>query len=188
MHDTYTSRNAEDFRQRYIGCFGWFIPESKKEIPVYLDRIKENTLFFTGLDGVPYHTYVDSGVQFKFASMRKAIYSGLDGKVYYLQRQPARQWRRGICQGNTSMYLLTDSGAMDVAIDLESMSNILNCEVKNSNVLSEQFAVVAESVYLYNIVIGYCRLGTIKLKKGYEMFTQDILDAVRDSKLNFKVE
>lgn len=192
MLDTFSMANAADFKARYVNCFGWFINKENKEIPVFLDKIRETTLFFSGMDGVPYHTYADAGVQFKFASIRKAIYQGLDGKLYCLQRHPARQWRRGICADNTVMYELTEKGRSAKHITLDSMANILNADQskRSKHILSDMFAIVGSSVFIYDTKIGGFdpETGTITLAAKMQVFLQDVMDACRNNGLTYKVK
>ena len=185
-----TSSNYRDFHQRYRGTFGWLLNKGK-EIPVFIREVTEAAVTFQGLNGEDYFAYADKDVMFKFMPLKRRIVIGVDGEVYAIARRPARQWRRGVCADNTNIYRLTAAGPAGCRVDINGVKNLITDDPRPKDALkqklSDQFAIVGSVVYLYEMAMGSFTDGTIKIKKGYEAFAQELRDAIRDNKLNYKV-
>jgi len=194
MLDTLTVANYRDFHQRYRGTFGWLLNKDK-EIPVFIRDVSETTVSFQGLSGEEYFAYADKQVMFKFLPLKRRITMGADGTVYSISRRPARQWRRGVCADNTFIYKLTHAGPTGCRIDVGTIANIINGsseKVANKQVvlLSDQFAIVHNLVYLYEYAIGRLdgTTGNITIvDTKFDQFKQELRDLIRDNKLNYKV-
>lgn len=189
MYDSLTKDNWRDFSQRYRGTYGWYTPESGKPIPVHITQVNEENVQFQGLDGGEYMALADKGVKFKFMPFNRKIYIGKDRNAYTVSRRPARQWRRGVCSDNTIVYQLRDGGARAVGIPVAMKVLMLEeGESLTSGVkLSDHFALIGNSVFLYENLIGTTVNNDIGLLNEYSMFKQELRDAIRDKQLNYKV-
>lgn len=102
MRDSPTSENWGDFSQRYKDTYGFLLGESAKKVLVRVDNVSEDSVRFVDDSGHEYFARVDAGVQFEFIPVDMGAYNVRKG-VLLVNRQPARQWKRGICRNNTSI-------------------------------------------------------------------------------------
>ena len=185
MKDTFTTENARDFNARYVGSYGLYVDEARgTKIPVYLKTTEGATLYFENLDGVEFHTRANSGITFEFMQMTRKLYPALDGHIYYVCRRPARQWTRGVSDNNTQAYRLCNHGPSPVSINHKLIKSLLSPDAKTADgniLLSDQFAIVDNIVYLYNNVIGeyYKSKSRIELLSNYSEFKVELEDALR---------
>jgi hypothetical protein len=109
MFEKFTSADAEDFRQRYLGTFGFF-RQGNKKVLVQLNKIStdrnQKVVEFKDKDGSSYLLYADSkdeSIGFEFLPPKMEYHNGDDGRSYSLRRIPHRQYLRGICDRNTQI-------------------------------------------------------------------------------------
>jgi hypothetical protein len=200
MLDTLTSRNHQDFRQRYGGTFGWFHYEGKK-IFVYVDNANDSQVTFTDSKKTPYVVYRDSGYQFEFLPVTRGWYNTLKG-AYYLSRIPARQWHRGIYAGNTRVYQFTDT-LRNQTCSMEILSEVFENQItvekaleqyylkeRPAVALTKHFALGGDRFYFDDQVVGSVDIsnGDITIKLSEPVIRQEILDAIRRNNFGIKVE
>lgn len=194
MHDSLTSANWRDFSQRYQGTYGWLC-NNNKEIPVLIESVSESMVVFKGLGGEEYFTYADRDVKFKFMPLnRQLVLGGNTGSLYYISRQPARQWSRGICANNTRIQQLHANGRITsrdvnntIMDDILKASKENNQTVGNITLLNNMFAVCGGFVWLYNQAIGTYENGVITMGANSSVFAQELQDTLRDIKSNILV-
>lgn len=185
MKATLTSDNYRDFNQRYAQSYGYFIKSNGERLPVYMTDVNESAAYFQNLDGVEFSANCNSGVEFEFTQIARRIWLGFDGNLYCTSRVPRRQWQRGISNGNTSCYKLTKKGPVGIDITHNVMKNLMFNQgvnvIGNNILLSEQFAICGEIVYLYTMCIGSYKPENkaIILDEKYKMFMQEISDAAK---------
>ncbi len=194
MLDSLTSDNWRDFQQRYQGCYGWVLTNNK-EVPVYVSRVTDTAVTFTGLSGEEYFTYANKDVKFKFAPLNRRLVIGASGELYYIARRPARQWSRGVSESNTLISRIRGSRATPAGITPEIMSDILSGTTSkvtkgtvgeiNNVLLSDLFAISGNILYMFNLSSGTITGDVINVSRP--LFMQEVVDAVRDSKLSYKV-
>jgi len=109
MFEKFTSKDSNDFRQRYQGTFGYFIGKGKRTL-TRLDNIvcdgRNSYVEFSDRDGVNYLLKPDSedqGMGFEFIPPKAAYFNTKIGNPRLVKRIPARQYQRGICDRNTSI-------------------------------------------------------------------------------------
>ena len=185
MFEKFTGADANDFRQRYQGTYGFFLKGGKR-ILVSLDSITTEDVKqvnFSDKDGVKYRLRADSeddSVGFEFIPPRNSYHNTTQG-TFLLRRTPSRQYSRGVCDRNT---VICTAGGHQVSVNFEYLS-LLFGEVlsprsiiekikegqwpyERSVALSSQFAVHLDhnTVYCLGLGIGTASLdeGTIKVK------------------------
>ena len=191
MLDTLTPENWRDFSQRYARTFGWYTKESGEKVPVYIHEVHEGHVVFHGLDGREFEGRAGKGVAFQFAPLTRRLHVGNDGYVYVINRRPARQYSRGISPNNTFIYRLTGSGLKTIPVGTASMKILLADEgtkITNGVKLSKAFCLIDRVLYAYECVVGSLVNNTIFLNADTKSLVQEVRDAVRDSKLTYKVE
>lgn len=190
MLDSLTKDNWRDFSQRYRGTYGWYTPEIGKPRAVYITNVSEEMVQFQGLDGNEYHALADKGVKFRFLPFRKKIFVGQDGAAYVAVRRPARQWRRGICNDNTLVYMLRPDGAraVPIATAVKQLMSEEGSKLNKGVKLSDNFAIVGTIVYLHEHMIGGIVGNHITVLNEYRLFKQELRDALRDNSLSYIVE
>jgi len=158
-------------------------------MPVFIDNVDGQILHFSDMDGSPFHTFADKNVVFKFHQLRRSLYVGRSGKLYYIERRAARQFQRGVCHANTRAYVYSPErrSFLETRVNHALMADLMFPADKFTHgvKLSEQFAIAHDTVFLYIHPVGQVVGNQIVVIN--KNFTQEIRDAVRDNKLSFEV-
>lgn len=179
MFEKFTGPDAQDFRQRYEGTYGFFI-KGDQRILVRLDSINTEDVkqvSFSDKDGIKYKLRADSdddSVGFEFLPPKNSYHNTLEG-TYLLKRIPTRQYSRGICDRNTSIQ--TVSGRV-VPVDFKYLHQLFGknpspkemlalvqspaWKFERSIALSSQFAIQLDNSRLYCFSL---RIGEVALTK-----------------------
>ena len=141
----------------------------------------------------------DADAEFEFLSPVKKLFS-IDDAIYVIHRRPARQFQRGISSANTLIYdvtkgqntssvsfkRLTQAFAEDGYNVKRRMTEYL-ADKRETVLLSNMLAIAANSVYLYQNIIGTVDKSTQTVKLNDDLFRQEVLDCLRDNEIKFKV-
>lgn len=198
MKDTLTSRNHQDFRARYQGTYGYYVnPDNAQKVPVYVANCNQHKVTFQDIEGRDLFANVDTGIEFEFIPLDRGFFQTINGKVYYLQRVPARQWKRGICYDNTQVHELTNNLRSDVPNLLEVIAKLrpIDCAESwylfNGKVpvaLSKHFAISTEGrLYFYNKSIGTVDHKTDTIKLVNDMLQQELTDLFRRNNISVTI-
>ena len=194
MKEEVVSHSYRDFQQRYLGTFGWCEKPDGTSILVQVSKVTAEKVGFVDEKGGEYWALSDVGNVFSFLPVQRGLYY-YDGSIIYLQRVPARQYKRGICLENTSVNDLTENFRRDVSHDLlqkvfgEQENPTLEKfkELPTRDVLlNNMFAIIRNIVYLYDNAIGTYNVGRITLSN--KLFKQELDDVIRDTRLNLFVD
>jgi hypothetical protein len=187
MKDTPTRYNNQDFRARYEGTWGL-----AKGNLVKIKHVREDKVEFSfgdGEDDEIYSAFVGGGFEFEFTQVPHGWYNLNDKIIVYLSRSPQHQWKRGICNNNTSVHYLK---ATDQLRSMQLTKAALQASFDKSKptsfdvaALSEVFAINKKYVYVFNRLIGYRSDDTLELNNG--LFYQELCDLVRRENYPFKV-
>lgn len=188
MLEKFTSENAADFRQRYEHTFGW-LHTSKKHF-VYVSAVGREQTYFEDEHGTKMNLNLNSPYNFEFIPVTNGYYYSTDNHIYYLQRVPARQWRRGICSANTSM---TTIDGTQIEIDIKNLGSIFKVEnqpyhfeVDIPCALNKHFAITDDHQLKFrNRVIGSREGHTVIVDN---IFYQELVDVNKRTGYKFKVE
>lgn len=193
MKVLYTSEGVHDFSQRYEGTFGWIDRANASSLMVKLTSVTPNTLTFQDKKNIEYYARADRDVWFSFLPVKKGSYLFHD-EIVVVERRPARQWKRGICEENTTIRKL--SGEF-LPVSFEILQEVFdpspNYTVQKFRddgdggcvLLNNQFSIYKDFVYLYSVLIGRYERGTITLDN--DVFLQEIKDICRDKNLSLEV-
>lgn len=193
MKEEVVSHGYRDFQQRYLGTYGWYEKPDGTNILVQVFKVTSEKVGFVDENGGEYWALSDVGNVFSFLPVQRGLYY-YNGSIIYLQRVPARQYKRGICLENTSINNLTEDYRMDVSHallqkvfgwqenpTLEKFKELPARDV----LLNNMFAIIRKRVYLYDNVIGTYN-GRITLSN--KLFKQELDDVIRDTGLNLFVD
>ena len=190
MLESFQSRNAKDFRQRYNASWGYYTIEgSKKRILVQMIAVGEERADFIDEGGVAYHAWADQGVEFEFIPVQKKLFVHND-KLLFVRRNPSRMWSRGVNTQNTLISEVKYGSRVYLSFEViraafEAPPAEINRE-KPAYILSDAFGVQDNVLYVYNEKLGKIKGSTIKLDNN--LFRQEILDLVFKHNLNLTVE
>lgn len=203
MIESPTSTNIGDFKQRYQGVLGWYIPEEgKSKLLVRVTSVNNERVTFSDKNGGSYHAYVDAGVRFEFLPIVKE-WKNTPKSCYFLSRVPARQYKRGICEDNTSIisFNMTTGkyteeqeykGWYEYIYGIYSYNRTIKEDLKDfldgkreCTALSKHFAIGNGHVLLYNTIIGSYSGTNITLKT--DLFLQELTDLCNRNNYPFKV-
>ncbi len=191
MKDTLTRENAHDFSQRYAQTYGWLINENKRDF-VYITEVGGNACYFTKGSDVLYHAVIDSNVFFEFIPVDKGWFNTNDGKLIFLQRHPARQFKRGIAEGNTNAFTPDNrvtklSYKLLSTIFVDGFDNWAHTDLSKIGAISKHFAVTDKegTIMMYNAPIGKFINGVIVLND--DLFKQELQDTLRRKNIDVKV-
>lgn len=202
MIDTPTHANISDFKQRYQGVLGWLNPDKPTEKrAVYVASVGPSKVVFRDSSGNDFYANVDAGVQFEFIPTQKAWYN-TDRNVFLVQRVPARQWKRGICEDNTQINEVFKGTLFHGPLELswrEAIFKIMTDTIdyekatakylkgdRDSVALSKHFAMSGNSLYFYNIEVG--KLDKTRITLSLPMVQQELSDLIRRNSLPFAME
>ena len=188
MLDSLTSLNHRDFSARYNGTFGWYIKDDHQKVLTLITEVDPTRVAFQDVKGTAYYAYANKGSQFEFLPVTRGWFYGKSDNMYLLSRRAARQWHRGICANNTIIYLVRhgDTGMRQVDVEITRLDDIFNHpgkqyrHLKDINcILSKQFAIVQNNLYLYDRVIGKRTQSVLQLNDGAEILKQEIQDVIQ---------
>lgn len=185
MFDTLTSRNSQDFSQRYRNTFGFLIKDGTKKL-VHIDKITDDRVFFSTKEDSDWWAVADQGVQFEFLPVNRGFYNTING-LYFVARIPARMWQRGISHNNTSIVSFKTRNWIQEHPDFNNLTDIFENEVSSQKdfskpvALSRAFAVSRNTLYMFSEAIGTASKTAITLKSAAAMVEQEVNDALRRS-------
>lgn len=191
MKDSLTTSNSGDFSQRYAGTYGWLHLEGKREF-VYVADVDNRRCYFNKAGDVQYHANADTGVIFEFIPVDKGWFNTTDGKLYFLQRRPARQFKRGIAETNTGVF---DDRMRQVKLTYKLLATIFedgfdawsHKTLARPGALSKHFAITDNNgtIMLYDAKIGQVVDGVVVLENN--LFLQELQDTLKRKNMSAKV-
>lgn len=210
MFEKFTSADADNFRQRYVGTFGYFRKGTNKTLVRLEDVVtnRDKVVQFVTASGEKCFLRPDSDddtIGFEFIPPKRGYHNTTDG-AYLLSRIPARQYLRGICSRNTAVRSVYGT-AVDVNFktlellfekpvspleELVRIQGIKKGTAERSVALSGQFAVSldAESIMCLGETIGKASLNENVFKielNDLSLWGVEVKDALRRAGLTGEV-
>jgi hypothetical protein len=107
MFEKFLRANAQDFRQRYEGTYGFYRDEKGKRMLAQLTGITEDVCLFVDARGIEYRLNVDAekDIGFEFLPPRSGYFNTKRGAML-VKRVAARQFQRGVTGKNVAISLL----------------------------------------------------------------------------------
>ncbi len=204
MFEKFLSANADDFRQRYLGTFGFFRKEDGTKLLTRLDTISGRGCSFSDVRGVTYNLEPDSklDIGFEFLPPKSGFFNTAIGTVLVI-RIPARQFQRGVSPNNTALHLLSGKQQEHLPLDFPIMEKIYEKNTTleqafeefkqkktHSVALSSQIALDRARLWVLDEPIGECRYsnGTFKVKlKAPDFWLTETTDAFKATAHPFEV-
>lgn len=178
MFEKFTSAGSRDFQQRYQGTYGFFRDGDVRELS-QLVRVNTDAsppyVEFRGADGRLFYIRADSKHEnrgFQFLPPKSAYYNTEDGVPLLVQRIPARQYLRGVCDRNTQITNMSgDAFPVDfenltklflkkvsIATAVEAMEKVYRDKSAAGIAISQQFAISIPfgRIKCFNATIGRC--------------------------------
>lgn len=192
MKESLTTDNAADFRQRYNGTIGWLTDDHGEKVLVHVTNVDTERVKFLDVSGTAYYANANKGVEFEFLPVKRAWYN-TDESPVYLERVPARQFRRGIHRENTLCYRMYD-GLTPANIDIKVIHEINQPTSRvlkqgSAFALSSVFAVDALSrLYCFTGQIGVVDFAKKQITLSSDLFMQEVRDCVQRNKYDFAVK
>jgi len=194
MLDSLTRNNAEDFRARYEGTYGFLkkTPESPAKL-VHIQGVNRRTVSFVTCEGQEGYVNADSGINFEFLPITRGWYE-LEDRAVFLTRVPARQWQRGISNKNTSAKTFDQSGSLtQEPLGLEMLEKIFVTKPQSNlkgfigkkiqHYVLSKFVVLRDNkvYFLGNHQAGTYTImnGKVKIKLNDDLILQEMSDTVR---------
>jgi len=191
MKDTLTQFNSQDFNQRYRNCFGWLEKSDNEKVLVQITGVTSKQATFNTIKSTGYFVYSDQNVMFEFLPVTRGFIPTKD-KVYLLTRIPARQFQRGISEGNTAIQSLNGRGLQAEGVFLPTLYSIFVEPISyeesfkafmgktNSAALSLNFALTKTTLYFMSRVAGSFDYKT-KTITPVEIIRQEVQDLISRS-------
>lgn len=207
MFEKFLSADAHDFRQRYQGTYGYFTHKEKRTL-CRLDKISTDGprayVEFSDRAGLKYLLHPDSeedNTGFEFLPPKSSYFNTKEGVPLLVTRVPARQYLRGICDRNTSIYNMRNKAQpvdfstlvklFEESIGVkDALAVALASDDPSAGVaLNQSFAICVST---YAIKCFNQQIGMFDYKEGLftvsldspELWGQEITDAFRRAKLN----
>ena len=212
MFEKFTSKDAQDFNQRYRGTFGYFTRRGVKTL-VQINSVGQTGVSFLDKDGLQYLLKPDTeddSTGFEFLPPKCAYHNTTAGIPILVRRIAAKQYSRGICEKNTG---ITTVDGMSYPVDFTTLGLVYNSNVNvkaaydrmlddmdarigapvTGVALSNSFAYSPRTMVLkcFNMIIGR---GTVTREKGFnlvlekpDIWRQEVTDALRRNNLKGKV-
>lgn len=196
MFEKFLSGNADNFRQRYEGTYGFYKVGDKRML-VRLTQISDNRCDFIDEKNIEWNVRADhpDNVGFEFLPPRSQWYNTKDGAMF-THRIANRQFQRGVCGKTLSISVLRGGTMMPARVDFSSLTAIYrdNISVQEALKLGDEksysFAISPlfsldpynHQVRLYEEGIGsYSKSGkkfSFKLNEP-QLWRTEITDALR---------
>jgi hypothetical protein len=198
MLDTFDSDNRRDFGARYINTYGFLKSDDEKHL-VYLEDISDTSVYFRTDDcGILFHAKIDAGVVFEFIQSRRGFYLTNEGEIFYIERVPARQWKRGIARSNTQLMRFNSGAFEGMKLSLKLLGAVLSATEQDlakrqrdasSKVFSRFFACSKDTLYFFTKACGKVdhTNRVITLGPNGEMLMQELSDTIRRNAFEYTV-
>jgi hypothetical protein len=195
MREEFKSDAWRDFKQRYEGTYGWYEKDNGETILVNLRSVEGSAAVFQDAAGVPYTARPDRGNMFQFLPLERSVYNTKDD-VIYCYRVPQRQWKRGLCDANTSFVSLsrftyTAGPTFELLAELFGAPDTTRLSAfkekgEGATALNSVFSIINNQVMCFSHKIGTYQKGIATLYD--KLFEQELNDLVRQHQFPFVVE
>jgi hypothetical protein len=150
MFEKFLRANAQDFRQRYEGTYGFYRDEKGKRMLAQLTGITEDVCLFVDARGLEYRLNVDAekDIGFEFLPPRSGYFNTKRGAML-VKRIAARQFQRGVTGKNVTILLL-----IAASLQLQRMGFSLLESVYEKNVSAKEALAMFQSLETPSVAIS----------------------------------
>jgi hypothetical protein len=201
MFEKFTSAGHSDFKQRYLGTYGFF-REGNKRVLVQIKAIDRNQVSFIDRNKIIYYLNADrdSDIGFEFIPPKTSWYN-VGGDCLLVTRVPARQYLRGLCDRNTSIRgCITGGRPVDFSTLVSIFESTISVEKaaadavdkKTAFAVSPQFAISLQNqkIFCFESEIGTAELDKNKFKIDLnqpDMWATEVRDAFARSNIEMEL-
>ena len=114
--------NWEDCRKYYEHTFTKF--KETGDTIFYIQKVSPDDILAKDINGNEVGIYLDSGYNLDFVLPRKTVYQ-YGAHAAILQRIPAKQWKKGMCAGNTQTLVACPEW-MPISFDIKIIEGFVN--------------------------------------------------------------
>lgn len=196
MFEKFLAENANDFRQRYEGTYGYFVNrESNKRVFAQIRSIdldaRPRMVHFMDARGLDFsvRSDADADIGFEFLPAKSSFYNTAKG-LYYTQRVAARQFYRGIKSSNTMVYKIENGVWNQLRVDFNSLVpifeeclewdklNIKGVNASTNLALSSSFCLSGGNLFVFSDKIGELFGEFIQLNDRGNLFLPEVKKAL----------
>lgn len=194
MLDSLAKQGTRDFSARYRNTIGFYITEKGEKKTVLVTEVEDSRVHFMDALGSVGWANRTPEVNFEFIQLQRQWFNRPGRKLpVLLQRVPARQWRRGICNDNTSANSL-GAAFSRVALDVGLVDELFNKTPDVHQVakdylsgklkamaLNKYFALNQEHLYMFDAPVGNVKKSDtlVEISLTVPMVEQEVLDTIR---------
>jgi hypothetical protein len=195
MFEKFLSANAQDFRTRYQGTYGFYRTPAKNMLCKL--TFVEGNVTFVDKKQMEYTLYPDSqsDIGFEFIPPRSSYYNTPKG-AFYVERVASRQFQRGVSEKNTRIYSVGLKGFASEGVNFDTLGALYENDVSLKEALesffaertpsvaiSKTFAISKKYLWVLSTLHGEvleCTPKKIVLRlKDADLFRTEITDALR---------
>jgi hypothetical protein len=200
MIEVVTRERSPEMAARYQGTYGFLKNGAGKKILVNIINVDARFTTVQDSKGNDYTLASDTGCELEFTQVPSQWFQPDPKHIAYVTRRPERQYKRGICDNNTSMYIPNKSGSALLFTEttpdriealfgpVEENDSFRTHTPHNCGLWSKFFAWVEEYVYAKDMLIGTVdhKAGEVTLHD--DLFLQEVRDAIARSNAVYSVK
>jgi hypothetical protein len=200
MIEVVTRDRSPEMAQRYAGTYGFLKTDAGKKILVEIRDVQARYTEVTDSKGNNYTLASDTGIELEFTQVPSQWFQPDKDHIVYVTRKPDRQYKRGICDANTTLYTpyRDGTGLQAIGTDAKRVEAIFNPTGDSQafasirkiacGLWSKFFAWAGETVYVKDMSIGKVDHENKKIKLNDDMFLQEMRDALARSNSDYVVK
>lgn len=199
MIEQVTRSNAGAMRERYEQTIGFLTTTSGRKIPVEIQEVGGTRTIVQDAAGNRYTLTCDTGCELEFTQVPSQWYQPDPNHIVYIARKAERQWKRGICDANTSLAVPIKgrTALYTIGLDRGKISQVFYPEPNSAvfddiksikcGLWSKYFAWADGVVWVKDMQIGKVDHVTKTVTLGADTFEQELRDALNRSNADYKV-
>lgn len=193
MIEVITRERSPEMAQRYQGTFGFLKTEAGKKLLVNILNVDTRYVEVQDCKGNNYTLASDTGCELEFTQVPSQWFQPDPDHIAYVTRRAERQYKRGICQGNTTIYTPHPTGTILNVIDTtpDRIEALFNPGVENKafskvnklacGLWSKFFAWAVNTVYVKDLNVGTVDHEKKEITLATSLFQQEMRDALTRS-------
>lgn len=202
MIEVVTRARAPEMAQRYQGTYGFLKTGSGKKILVTINDVDTSSVEVMDVKSNKYTLASDTGCELEFTQVPSQWFQPDPDHIAYVNRRPDRQYKRGICPGNTNVFIPASCGKYLVGADttaarINALFNPTDPEALRAfsrysrmkcGLWSKFFAYAQDTVYCKDLVIGTVDHELKVIMLNDNVFAQEMRDALVRSNSDYTVK
>lgn len=201
MIEVVTRERAPEMAQRYQGTYGFLKTPAGKKILVDILNVDGRYTEVKDTKGNNYTLASDTGCELEFTQVPSQWFQPDKQHIAYVTRRPERQYKRGICAGNTAIYTprLGRQTLFVVDTTQERIDALFNPSEDNARAFrsvipshcglwGKFFAWADGNVFVKDMYIGTVDHEDKSIKLENSLFAQELRDALNRTNCSYSVK